>query len=490
MGSRNPGPPPVLPGYTYVRPLGTGGFADVFLYQQSMPRRSIAVKVLLTDAVHGDLRTSFLQETATMAHLATHPHVLTMYEAGIAADGRPYLVTEYCPGGYARRFRQEHPLPVAEVLATGIAVGSALETAHRAGVLHRDIKPANVLITEFGNPVLSDFGIAATIDKVASPDAEPVGLSIPWSPPEMLHATTAGTVATEIWSFGATLHALLAGASPFEVGDRKQDGPQQIAMRIVGKGGPAKITRADAPRALLDVIRQCMQTDPAKRPGSMMEVLHRLQVAETELGLRPTPLDVPADPRLHAGYSYESEPVAVAGTPSGRLASLGRQGSRRVRSDDVAGGGGLLRRRPRVAAVAQQASLDDATRFTSAIASHKVPRRRWPWVVVSAAALVFAAVATLLVIRPWAVTPGEIESIEAASSARSVEFSWTAKDVASGAQFQVQVEGEDPFKQEGTTYSVKTTQPGQRVCVTVRAIKDDRLGPPSVTKCGRPSGGR
>jgi serine/threonine protein kinase len=173
--------------------LGTGGFADVYLYEQSVPRRRIAVKVLLIDAVPGDLRTAFLQETNTLAHLAGHPNVLTMYEAGIAADGRPYLVTEYCPEGYGQRFRNER-IPVPEVLSVGLGIGAALHTAHVAGVLHRDVKPANVLITDFGRPVLSDFGIASTLRRMVGnetpvtelQDPSEVGLSIPWAPPEAL----------------------------------------------------------------------------------------------------------------------------------------------------------------------------------------------------------------------------------------------------------------------------------------------------------------
>ncbi|MFH6779954.1 serine/threonine-protein kinase, partial [Clavibacter michiganensis] len=214
MARRLPSAPPVLPGFTYVTVLGYGGFADVFLYEQDMPRRQVAVKVMLAEIVTERLRAMFRAEADLMAQLSAHPSVLTVHQASVAADGRPYLVMELCSSSLSDRYRRE-PLGVAEVLRVGIRIASAVETAHRAGVLHRDIKPANILTTAFGHPVLSDFGIASTLEDAAATDA--VGLSIPWSAPEVLAAESPGTVRSEVWSLAATVYSLLAGRSPFEV---------------------------------------------------------------------------------------------------------------------------------------------------------------------------------------------------------------------------------------------------------------------------------
>ncbi|WP_255359400.1 protein kinase [Frondihabitans sp. PAMC 28766] len=100
---------------------------------------------------------------------------------------------------------------MADVLRIAVKIGSAIETAHRQGVLHRDIKPSNILTTAYGHPVLSDFGIAASLGE--SEPAEVVGLSIPWSAPEVLRDDTPGTVASEVWSLAATVYSLLAGAA-------------------------------------------------------------------------------------------------------------------------------------------------------------------------------------------------------------------------------------------------------------------------------------
>ncbi|MCR2827776.1 protein kinase domain-containing protein, partial [Microbacterium sp. zg.Y909] len=150
MANRLPSAPPVLPGFTYVRPLGTGGFADVFLFEQNLPRRPVAVKVLLEDIVDEGLLRMFNAEADVMARLSSHPSILTIYEASISADGRPYLVMEYCPTSLTNRYRRE-VMPVAEVLQLSVKIASALETAHRSGLLHRDIKPSNILVTAFGS---------------------------------------------------------------------------------------------------------------------------------------------------------------------------------------------------------------------------------------------------------------------------------------------------------------------------------------------------
>lgn len=129
--------PPILPGYRCLQHLGAGGNSQVYLYEQDMPRRKVAVKVLneagLTDAA----RRQFTAEANAMASLADHPHIVQVFTAAVTADGRPYLVMQYFPRPNLNvRARREH-FPVAEVLRIGIQIGSAVETCHRTGILHR-----------------------------------------------------------------------------------------------------------------------------------------------------------------------------------------------------------------------------------------------------------------------------------------------------------------------------------------------------------------
>lgn len=292
MTSRLPSKPPQLSGFTYVRPLGGGGFADVFLFDQNMPRRKTAVKVLLDGFVDDNVRRMFRAEADIMAELGAHPSILTVYEAGLSADGRPYIVMEYCPEGLGKSWRK-HPMTLADVLHIGVKLASALETAHRHRftILHRDIKPSNILLTEYGAPVLSDFGIATSLSSDSANDI--LAMSVPWSAPEVVAEKTAGTVASEIWSLGATLYSLLAGRSPFEIADSSKNSRDQLKARII-KANYTPIGRSDVDESIERILLKSMAKDPADRYSSMLELALELNEAQAALGLRTTPLELTA----------------------------------------------------------------------------------------------------------------------------------------------------------------------------------------------------
>ena len=112
--------PPDLDGLDYVQPLGSGGYADVFLYEQQMPRMKVAVKVLRADGLTDTVTQQFIDEANTMAQLADHPYIVQVFRAGTSDDGRPFLVMKYYPPpNLAQRARRER-FSVEEVLRTGI----------------------------------------------------------------------------------------------------------------------------------------------------------------------------------------------------------------------------------------------------------------------------------------------------------------------------------------------------------------------------------
>lgn len=291
MARRLPAAPPTLAGYTFVRALGTGGFADVFLFEQNLPRRNVAVKVLLSTVVDDDVLRMFNAEADVMARLSAHPSILTVFQASISADGRPYMVMEYCPTSLTNRYRREQ-IPVAEVLQIGVRIGGALESAHRTGVLHRDIKPSNILMTSFGSPVLSDFGIAASLSSNGRRDV--VAMSVPWSSPEVVEERVTGSVAAEVWSLGATMYSLLAGRSPFEVPGAGMNARDQLASRI-RRAKYVRTGRDDVPEQLEAVLQKALSHDPTQRHASAAELAHEFQLVQHALGLQHTALEVAAD---------------------------------------------------------------------------------------------------------------------------------------------------------------------------------------------------
>jgi serine/threonine protein kinase len=290
VARRLPSQPPVLPGFSYVHALGSGGFADVFLYEQNMPRRQVAVKVMLNEVVNDHVRQMFQAEANLMAQLSAHPAILTVYQASVSSDGRPFLVMELCSASLSERYRRES-IPVPEVMRIAVKIGSAIETAHRAGVLHRDIKPSNILLTAYGHPVLSDFGIASTL--TASREDDAVGLSIPWSAPEVLLDEIPGSIGSEVWAFAATVYSLLAGRSPFEVPGGSNTSSD--LMGRIARAKPQAIGRADVPASLENLLRRAMSRRPELRPGSVLEVVRELQLIETELGVPQTTIEVAMD---------------------------------------------------------------------------------------------------------------------------------------------------------------------------------------------------
>lgn len=301
MSHRAPSTPPQLAGFDYVQLLGSGGFADVFLYQQHLPKRRVAVKVMLAEAVADGGVDAFTAEANLMAQLSSHPAIVSIFEASVSPDGRPYLVMEYCskPNLQARYRRQR--LSVAEALRIGIQVAGAVETAHRAGILHRDIKPANILVTEYGRPALTDFGIAGT----TAAASESAGMSIPWSPPESFADGAPSSAQTDVWALGATVYTLLAGRSPFEKPGGK-NGAVDLIDRIQHDPLPT-LGRADVPDSLYRVLATAMAKKPADRHGTALELAWALQRVQAELSMSVTSVDVLDDAAEEAAPDEEDD---------------------------------------------------------------------------------------------------------------------------------------------------------------------------------------
>jgi eukaryotic-like serine/threonine-protein kinase len=460
-----------LPGFSFVRVLGSGGFADVFLYEQNMPRRPVAVKVLLAEVVNDQLRQLFQAEANLMAQLSSHPSILTVFQASVSADGRPYLVMEYCSAALGQRYRNER-IPVSEVLSIGVKIASAVETAHREGVLHRDIKPSNILTTAYGHPVLSDFGIASTLGEAEATEA--VGLSIPWSAPEVLLDDVSGSVAAEVWSLGATIYSLLAGRSPFEVPDGANGSADLIAR--IGKAKLPPTGRPDVPASLEAVLRRAMSRRPEDRQRSALEVIRELQAVEAELGLPQTPIEIVLDDWVTSSTVDPDDRTRITGAHSIEQA----QPSRRRRASSTARAGATRSSASR--------SADGASGTVAATGGRR--SRILIATMIAAAVLVLAVAATavLALIRGGTGTIPTVSDIAARIDGPTVVFSWDDPGLIEGDAYLVSVDGTSAGVQRGSVFQVDGAGAG-RVCLTVRVSRAGQAGPESAEKCAEVDGG-
>lgn len=303
----------LFPGYSDAQEIGVGSLSTVYRATEQDTGRLVALKLLnVRDAARPALE-SFERESRALGALSSHPNIVTLFRSFNSSDGRPVLVLELCRGSMADR---PAPMPVAEVVSIGIKLAGALETAHRAGILHRDVKPQNILITEFGEPALADFGVAmlqsATQTTTGLFDFTTLHVA-----PELLEGGPA-TPATDVYELASTLYQLLAGQSAFRA--FAGESPASIILRIL-RDPVQPLTQAEIPIQLSDLVLASMAKLQAERPPSALEFAQSLSAIEQQQGWPQTTLpvrlvaDAPAQPsaapqRLAVDWS---EPQVVTG---------------------------------------------------------------------------------------------------------------------------------------------------------------------------------
>lgn len=314
--------PPKIPGADFVRHIGSGGFADVFLFRQRMPARNIAVKVPRS-GTRRERNGAFEREVNLMARMSAHPAVLTVFSVGRCQDGRPYLVTEYCPPPTLTTRIRTTPMDVPEVLDKGIRLAGALASLHREGIVHRDVKPGNILLTELGLPVLTDFGLAAAMSE--NPSLGNKGLSLPWSPPEQQRGDAVLDPTADVYSLGATLWTMLCGHSPFEIpgGDNSE---AMLTLRILNSPVP-RTGRDDVPEEFERLLATAMAKDPAQRFSSAVSLAKSLQQVQRDTRRNVTSFDLleyaDGGARAEVAESILVEPPLVPGGAPSQSSRLG-----------------------------------------------------------------------------------------------------------------------------------------------------------------------
>ncbi|MDF3307991.1 protein kinase [Rhodococcus sp. T2V] len=287
-------------GLTDATEIGRGGFGIVYRCQQSALNRTVAVKVLTADFCVAD-RERFVREQLAMGQLSGHPHIVDIHEVGTTASDRPYLVMQYrALGSLDTRIRRGGPLGWAQALRLGVKLAGALETAHRLGVLHRDVKPGNVLLTDYNEPQLTDFGIARISGGFQTAAGTITG-SPAFTAPEVLHGQPPSPV-SDLYSLGATLFCAITGHAAFE----RRSGEQLVAqfLRITTQPVP-DLRGGGIPDDVSSAIEHAMAGDPDQRPPTAstfgnelreIQAHHHLPVDEMALPTHlRTPEEIPAE---------------------------------------------------------------------------------------------------------------------------------------------------------------------------------------------------
>jgi tRNA A-37 threonylcarbamoyl transferase component Bud32 len=247
--------------YRLISALGNGGMGTVWLAEDDLLSRQVAVKEVsppadMTERERELLRERTLREARTAARLS-HPNVVTIYDV-VEDDGQPWIVMELVPARSLRDVVQAAgPLTAQQAAGVGLQILAALSAAHALGIMHRDVKPGNVLIDAGGRAILADFGIARTQDSTALTTSGVLVGSPSYIAPERARGERGGPE-SDLWSLGATLYALVEGRPAYD-----RAGPLPTLMAVVNED-PDPPSRAGA---LWPVIRGLLDHVPSRRLG-------------------------------------------------------------------------------------------------------------------------------------------------------------------------------------------------------------------------------
>ena len=311
-----------VPGVEAAVEVGRGGFAVVYRARQPDLNRTVAIKMLST-RLDEPGRQQFAREGRAMGALSAHPNIVSVFGTGTSASGRPYIAMEYLrEGSLADRIDLDGALPWAEAVRITTKLAGALETAHRAGTLHRDVKPENVLLSDYGEPELTDFGIARIEGRYETATGQ-VAVSAAHASPEVLDGRSA-SVASDVYSLGSTLFSLLAGRAAFA--RRADESLMALYLRIARDPVPDLRPRG-VPDAVCRVVEQAMDKDPGRRQTSAAELGGQLQEAQRRAGLPVTEMAL-ALPETAGRRDRADAGAPLGGTGTGDVVGQTEDGDR------------------------------------------------------------------------------------------------------------------------------------------------------------------
>ncbi len=278
--------------YRIESKLGHGGMGEVFLAEDTLLRRKVALKLLPPDfQLDQSARRRFLREARSAAGLA-HANICTIHEVGESA-GKDFIVMEYVEGQTLRDRLAQGPMPWKEELQAAIEITEGLEEAHEKGIVHRDLKPANIMLTRKGHAKVMDFGLAKQVIQPGRPEGQEETLSV-----ITMEGTPAGTLAymspeqlrgesvdyrSDVFSLGVVFYEMMAGLHPFRGATVLGTSDRILHEEPV----PARRLNPEIPEEIERLIERMLAKDPAVRPVSAREVLAELRAARTESFVHP-----------------------------------------------------------------------------------------------------------------------------------------------------------------------------------------------------------
>jgi serine/threonine protein kinase len=266
-------------------------WTSVYSAREEQTGRSVVLKVVDAEApefVHEALD----REAGYLALLGTHPNIVTLYQRTTLPDQRAALVLESCSGTIGDAV-SEGRINVPTAVSIAIKIAGSLETMHRAGLIHAAVGPQSVLLTEFGEPVLAEFGSTAAVG--GGVDASLPGLQVPTphTAPELLLGE-APTPATDVYGLTSMLYEMIVGKPAFRAYDRES--PAAVSLRILA-GGVHPIVSPDVPLELSDLVVWGLTADPTERPPGAAWLAEELGRIEAKNGWLRTRM-VTGEPRL------------------------------------------------------------------------------------------------------------------------------------------------------------------------------------------------
>ena len=257
--------------YQLIRQIGGGGMAIVYLANDTLLDRQVAIKFLREEYIDDPEFTRQFQKEAKAVAKLSHQNIVNIYDFG-EQEEQTYLIMEYVEGQTLKEIIREHgALPVEQVLDYGIQICQGLIQAHNQHIVHKDIKPHNIMIDKHGIVKVTDFGIAQAANNLTITRNKGIMGSAHYFSPEQAKGEIVD-YATDIYSLGVVLYEMVTGKVPFT-----GENPVSVALKHI-QNKPESITKygKDIPQELERIIFKAMEKNPAYRFSNMKQMMEAL----------------------------------------------------------------------------------------------------------------------------------------------------------------------------------------------------------------------